>query len=37
VFDYIETFCNPVRRHGSNNGLSPVRFERQYFDRQAGV
>jgi len=37
VFDYIEMFYNPVRRHGNNNGLSPVKFERQYFERQAGV
>ena len=31
------TRSNPVRRHGNNNGLSPVKFERQYFERQAGV
>jgi len=37
VFDYIEMFYNLVRRHGNNNGLSPVKFERQYFERQAGV
>ena len=29
VFDYIEMFYNPKRRHGSNGGLSPVEFERQ--------
>jgi|GEM_PF-6397733 len=23
VFDYIEMFYNPVRRHNSNGGLSP--------------
>jgi len=37
VFDYIEMFYNPVRRHGNKNGLSPVQFERQYFERQASV
>jgi len=37
VFDYIEMFYNPVRRHGNNKGLSQVKFERQYFERQAGV
>lgn len=37
VYDYIEMFYNPVRRHGNNNGLSPVKFERHYFERQAGV
>jgi putative transposase len=30
VFDYIEMFYNPKRRHGSNGGLSPVEFERQF-------
>ena len=27
VFDYIEMFYNPKRRHGSNGGVSPVEFE----------
>lgn len=30
VFDYIEIFHNPVRRHGSAGNLSPVEFERRY-------
>lgn len=30
VFQYIEIFYNPTRRHGSNGGLSPIEFERQY-------
>lgn len=29
VFEYIEMFYNPKRRHGFNGGLSPVEFERQ--------
>jgi len=33
VFDYIEMFYNPKRRHGFNDGLSPVEFEKQYFQR----
>lgn len=33
VFDYIEMFYNSKRRHGSNGGLSPVEFERQYAER----
>lgn len=31
VFDYIEMFYNPKRRHGYTNQLSPVEFERQHF------
>jgi putative transposase len=30
VFDYIEMFYNPVRRHGFTADLSPVQFERRY-------
>ncbi len=30
VFQYIEMFYNPKRRHSSNDGLSPVGFEKQY-------
>ncbi|MGS0724799.1 IS3 family transposase [Shewanella sp. 0m-11] len=37
IFNYIEYFYNPVRRHGSNNGLSPVQFEKQYFEKQLSV
>ena len=29
VFDYIEMFYNPVRRHGNNQGLSPIEYEKQ--------
>jgi putative transposase len=37
VFDYIEMFYNPVRRHGNNGNLSPVEFERQYFQQAKSV
>ena len=37
VFDYIEMFYNPKRRHGYNNRLSPVDFERRHFERLANV
>ncbi len=37
VFDYIEMFYNRKRKHGSNNMLAPVEFERQYFMRQQAV
>jgi len=30
VFDYIEMFYNPVRRHGAAGDLSPVEFEKRY-------
>jgi putative transposase len=30
VFDYIEMFYNPKRRHGFNKQLSPVEFEKRY-------
>ena len=37
VFDYIEMFYNPVRRHGYNGGLSTVQFERQHSKRVGSV
>lgn len=30
IFDYIERFYNPRRRHSTLNGLSPVEFEKRY-------
>jgi putative transposase len=30
IFNYIEMFYNPVRRHTANNLLSPQEFERRY-------
>jgi putative transposase len=37
VFNYIEMFYNPKRRHSFNNGLSPVEYEKQYFERLGSV
>jgi putative transposase len=37
VFDYIEMFYNPKRRHSNNDRLSPVNYEKQYFQRLTGV
>lgn len=37
IFDYIEMFYNPRRRHGYANRLSPVEFEKQYFTRLESV
>lgn len=30
IFDYIEVFYNRTRRHSSNQGLSPVEFEKRH-------
>lgn len=37
VFNYIEMFYNPVRRHSYSNRLSPVNYEKQYFERLSSV
>ena len=37
IFDYIEMFYNPKRRHGYSNDLSPVQYEKQYFARLESV
>ena len=37
VFDYIEMFYNPKRRHGHANVKSPVEYKKQYFLRLGTV
>lgn len=37
VFDYIEMFYNPKRKHGRNGMLSPIEFEQQQETRTEGV
>jgi putative transposase len=37
IFDYIEMFYNPVRRHGHVGNLSPVEFERQHLRQLSSV
>ncbi len=37
VFDYIEFFYNPKRKHGRNGMLSPIDFERQQNWKLQGV
>ncbi len=37
VFDYIEMFYNPKRKHANNGMLSPVNFERQQKLNPQGV
>ena len=32
IFNYIEYYYNPVWHHGSNNGLSTMKFEKQYYE-----
>jgi putative transposase len=37
IFNYIEMFYNPVRRHGYNDGVSPAEFDRQHFNKVGSV
>ena len=37
IFNYIELYYNPCRRHGHNNGLAPCVFEKQYYEKLGGV
>jgi len=37
IFNYIEMFYNPVRRHGYNKDLSPVEFERRHIINAGSV
>ena len=37
VFDYIDMFYNPKRRHSVSNRLSPIEYEKQFFERLASV
>jgi len=37
IFDCIEMFYNPKRKHARNGMLSPVEFERQQNMKQEGV
>ena len=37
VFDYVEMFYNPTRKHVRNGMLSPVEFERQHKTQPEGV
>ena len=37
VFNYIELYYNPIRRHGSNNSLSPMAYEKKYYETLLSV
>jgi len=37
VFDYMEMFYNPIRRHSHNDGLLPIKYEQRFNQRLASV
>ena len=37
IFDYIEMFYNPKRRHGYTNDVSPIEYEKRFFNRLTSV
>lgn len=37
IFNFIEMFYNPVKRHSHTGGVSPAKFEEAYFSRLEGV
>lgn len=37
MFDYIELFYNPKRRHCNNDQLSPMEYEQRYLLRNGTV
>lgn len=37
VFNYIEMFYNPRRRHSTSDDLSPIEYERRHFQSLTGV
>lgn len=37
IFNFIEMFYNPVKRHSHTGGLSPVKFEENYFSKLESV
>lgn len=37
IFEFIEMFFNPKRKHGYNGNLSPVSFEKQYLVKLVNI
>ena len=37
IFNFIEMFYNPIKRHSHTGGVSPVKFEQDYFSRLESV
>ena len=37
IFNFIEMFYNPIKRHSHTGGISPVRFEENYYSKLESV
>ncbi len=37
IFNFIEMFYNPIKRHSHIDGVSPVKFEEDYFSKLESV
>jgi putative transposase len=37
IFNFIEMFYNPIKRHSHTGGISPVKFEEDYFSKLENV
>jgi putative transposase len=37
IFNFIEMFYNPIKRHSHTGGVSPVKFEEAYFLESTSV
>jgi putative transposase len=37
IFEFIELFYNPIKRHSHIGGIAPEQFEANYFSKQSGV
>ena len=37
IFNFIEMFYNPIKRHSYTGGISPVQFEEDYFSKLESV
>jgi len=37
IFNFIEMFYNPIKRHSHTGGVSPMKFEEDYFSRLESV
>jgi len=37
IFNFIEMFHNPLKRHSHTSGVSPAKYEEDYFSRLESV